>query len=292
MYKLVTSLVRPHSAPVAFARCMASGRNRYIRGGSNKQDVSQETKQLLEHAKESDDLSWQLGYGVQEPLEMDLTTEERKRALQYKVKYKGWKVNDGEDKVKYYPHAGEEIPQDPPAPVLMVKKMKQLTGEPYWIKDYADQLGKIIAVCSTLSNCYLSGLGESEKLGKLCFLPNTPSVGLLLFKIKHIIKITPLTFPNGMPDDFNPDTHGYKLTPKGEFIVTDRPAESLDSIASRADWMKIDNSMITREARKHWDKPFASPLGNNNYHDDTSWIDAGKADSQFEKNKPKNKKWS
>ena len=89
----------------------------------------------------------------------------------------------------------------------------------------------------------LIGLGKHADVGRLVFLPNTPSVGLHLFKVKHLIKITPVTFPNGIPDDFSPDTHGYKLTPKGEFIVTDIPGESLDSIAGRADWMKIDNDM-------------------------------------------------
>ena len=142
MLKVVTSLSRSPCAPISFARCMASGRNRYIRGGSNKQDVSPQTKQLLEEAKDPDDLSWQLGHGIQEPLEMDLTTEERKRAMQYKVKYKGWRANDGEDQVKYYPHAGEEVSQEPPSPVLMVKKMKTLIGESYWIKDYCAQIGE------------------------------------------------------------------------------------------------------------------------------------------------------
>jgi len=274
MLKIWTSIARPPGAPLTFARCMASGRGRYVKGGSNKQDVSPETKQLLEHARDPDDLSWQHGPGIQEPMEMDLTTEERKRAMQYKVKYKGWKINTGEDKVTYYPHAGEEIPQDPPSPVLMVEKIKNLQGEPYWLKDYCEQLG----------------LGTQEKIGKMAFLPNTPSVGLLLFKIKHLVKITPVTFPNGMPDDFSPDTHGFRLTSKGEFIVTDRPAESLDSIAMRADWMKITKDMIYKEARKHWVKPWNSPLGNSNYHVDNRWLDPAKASSQFEKNKPKKQK--
>jgi len=276
MYKVLTNLTKLPGAPLTFARCMASGRGRYIRGGSNKQDVSPETKQLLEQAKDPDDLSWQLGHGIQEPMEVDLTTKERKRAMQYKVKYKGWRINDGEDKVTYYPHAGEEISEEPPSPVLMVCKIKRLKGEPFWIRDYCDQIG----------------LGEYEKCGKLAFLPNTPSVGMLLFKIKHMVKITPVTFPNGMPDDFSPETHGFKLTSRGEFIVTDQPAESLDSIAMRADWMKITKEMIFKEARKHWDKPWSTPLGNHNYHVDSSWLDPAKAASQFEKNKPKNKKWS
>lgn len=276
MYKVVACLTRPQNGPISFVRCMASGRNRYIRGGSNKQDVSPETKQLLEQAKEPDDLSWQLGPGIQEPLEVDLATEERKRALQYKEKYKGYRINDGVEKVTYYPHAGEEISQEPPAPVLMVQKTKQLLGEPYWNKNFCEQIG----------------LGDLERVGKLSFLPNTPSVGFHLFKIKHLVKITPVTFPNGMPDDFSPETHGYNLTSKGEFIVTDRPGESLDSIAMRADWMKVDNEQVKKEARRIWDKPWSSPLGNNNYARDTSYADPAKADSQFVKNKTKNKKWS
>jgi len=273
---LLSGVSKSYTFSLNFVRCMASGRNRYIRGGSNKQDISPETKKLIEHARDPDDLSWQLGPGIQEPLQMDLTTEERKRALQYKVRYKGWRINDGEDKVTYYPHAGEEIPKEPPSPVLMVKKVKHLHGEPYWNKNYLEQIG----------------LGKHADVGRLVFLPNTPSVGLHLFKVKHLIKITPVTFPNGIPDDFSPDTHGYKLTPKGEFIVTDIPGESLDSIAGRADWMKIDNDMISRAARKLWDKPWNSPLGNSNYYTDNSWIDPAKAASQYEKNKAKNKKWS
>merc|ERR1719383_790341 len=97
----------------------------------------------------------------------------------------------------------KKIPEVPPSPVLMVSRVKKLYGEPYWIKDYCAQIG----------------LGVDEKCGKMAFLPNTPSVGLLLFKIKHLVKITPVTFPNGMPDDFSPETHGFKLTSKGEFIV-------------------------------------------------------------------------
>jgi len=274
---LVREFARPHTAPITMVRWMASGRNIYIKGGSNKQDISPETKKLIEEAKDPDDYSWQLGHGIQEPVEVDLTTEERTRAMQYKVKYKGYRINDGEEKVKYYPLAGEEVDnQPPPAPVLMVQKVKKLHGEPYWNKDYCEQIG----------------LGMPEKIGKLSFLPNTPSVGLLLFKIKHLVKITPVTFPNGMPENFNPDTHGYKLTSKGEFVVTDRPNESLDSIAARASWMKIELEQIKKEARITWDKPWNSPLGNSNYSKDTRWVDTYKAASQFEKNKPKNKKWS
>jgi len=261
-----------------FTRCMASGRNKYLRGGSNKQDISQETRDLIRQARDPDDLSWQEGPGVGQPREMDLTTEERTRATQYEMPYKGYavKIDNGVDQVKYWPLEGEEVEQEQPSPVLMVAKIKSLKGEPYYLKDYCEQIG----------------LGKHEELGKKVFLPNLPSVGLLLYKIKHIIKITPITFPQGMPEDFCPDTHGFKLTPMGEFIVTPTKGESPESIARRADWMKITNENIEKEARNQWESPFNSPLGNSNYHQDTGWLDMKKADSQYVKNKAVRRKWS
>jgi len=54
--------------------------------------------------------------------------------------------------------------------------------------------------------------------------------------------------------------------------------------------MKIDKEHWNKEARRHWDKPFASPLGNNNYHKENSWLYNSKKDSEFVKNQKK--KWS
>ena len=139
--RLLPSSVVPRAAPVR----AASGRSRYVRGGSNKQDITPEVRRLLEEAREPDDLSWQLGPGVREPLELDLNTEERTRAMQYKEKYKGYRShNNGEDKVKYYPHEGEEVDDQPPSPVLMVTRVKPLWGEPYYYKDFCFQIGETV----------------------------------------------------------------------------------------------------------------------------------------------------
>ena len=77
MYKVVSSLSRASvdCCPLYFSRVtMASGRNHYIKRGSNKQDISPETKKMIRDARDPDDHSWQLGHGIREPLEMDLTT--------------------------------------------------------------------------------------------------------------------------------------------------------------------------------------------------------------------------
>jgi hypothetical protein len=56
------------------------------------------------------------------------------------------------------------------------------------------------------------GLGEDEELSKRVVLANLPSVSLLLWKIKHLLAIKPVTFPNSFPDDFDPERDGSKLS--------------------------------------------------------------------------------
>jgi len=274
---LTSSVAAPHNKMAAGEqqrRGMARGRNFYIRGASNKQEISEETKELLKNARNPEDHSWKLGPGVREAVTMDPTTLERKRALQYTVPYLGEAINDGEDVVKYYPHEGEELPSDPPSPVLMVKRVKSLYGEPWFNKNYLQQIG----------------LGEKENLKKISILPNIPSVSLMLFKVKHLIEIKPVTFPNGMPDDFDPETHGYKLKPNGEFIVHPSLRVEPEALMAHADYMKVEREHIKRVAAAEWDRPFNSPLGHSNYHADTRWRDPEKADSQYVKNT--RKKWS
>eukprot|EP00088_Acartia_fossae_P037051 TRINITY_DN38242_c0_g1_i1.p1 TRINITY_DN38242_c0_g1~~TRINITY_DN38242_c0_g1_i1.p1 ORF type:complete len:305 (+),score=78.37 TRINITY_DN38242_c0_g1_i1:28-942(+) len=255
-------------------RGMARGRNYYITKGSNKQDISAETKELIRNARNPEDRRWQLGHGIQEPLEMDPRIEERKVATQYIVKYYGDNINDGDDVVRYYPHGGEEIPDITPAKVIMVKRVKALYGEPWYNKNYCEQLG----------------LGKNEKLSKLSFLPNIPSVSVILFKIKHLIEITPVTFPNGMPEDFDPDTHGYKLKLNGEFVVHPSLRADTDNLVSQADWMKLNYDDVTKEGRRHMKAPFKSILGHDHYWEDTRYMDNDKAMSQYHKNQKL--KWS
>ena len=54
------------------------------------------------------------------------------------------RINDGDDVVKYYPHAGEELPDGPPSPVLMVRRVKDLYAQPWFNKNYCSQIGQCI----------------------------------------------------------------------------------------------------------------------------------------------------
>jgi len=254
-------------------RGMARMRNYYLHGASNKQDISERTKELLKNVRDPEDRRWRLGPGVAEPQIMDPNTIERQRATQYIIKYRGETTN-ADNVVKYYPMEGEEESDEAPSPVLMVKRVKTLKGEPWFNVQYCEQIG----------------LGKKEKLRKLAFMPNIPSVNLILFKIKHLIEIKPVTFPNGMPDDFNPDTSGFQIKSNGEFIVHPSLKKDPEDAVQSAQWMKLTRDQIQQEGYTHYKTPYNSVVGSSTYHKDSRWRDNTKADSQYVKNLKK--KWS
>jgi len=273
--RLGNRMVRADPAVTAMCRrCMASGRGHYIRGASNKQDISEETRELLKQVRNPEEPKWKLGHGIQEPIVMDLSSEERKRATQYIQPYYGRARTTelgSDDTVQYYPNQEDTSTQPPPSPVLMVKRIKTLVGEPWYYCHYLEQIG----------------LGKRQHISKLSFLPNLPSVGLLLFKIKHLVQITPLTFPNGIPEDFDPEMDGSFLKSNGEFLIHPSLKVNPEEVADRADWMKLELHHIHREARRHWMKPFNTVLGNSNYYRDSRWIDNDAADTEARKNAKK-----
>ena len=83
--QIIYSQLAQHSLLSTSKPHAVRGRNKIVAGASNPQDLSQEARTLLQHAKDPDDLSWQPGYGIGEPLSLDVSTEERTRALQYEV---------------------------------------------------------------------------------------------------------------------------------------------------------------------------------------------------------------
>ena len=83
--QIISSQLAQHSLLSTSKPHAVRGRNKIVAGASNPQDLSQEACTLLQHAKDPDDLSWQPGYGIGEPLSLDVSTEERTRALQYEV---------------------------------------------------------------------------------------------------------------------------------------------------------------------------------------------------------------
>ncbi|CAI9738129.1 Hypothetical predicted protein [Octopus vulgaris] len=86
-----------------------------------------------------------------------------------------------------------------PSMLHMVSRVKTLKGRPQREK-------------ATMFALNLTGR-QNEKV----VLKNTPSINQMLNKVKHLIKITPITFPNGYPEE--KDFEHCLLKDNGEFVI-------------------------------------------------------------------------
>ncbi|ODM89437.1 39S ribosomal protein L30, mitochondrial [Orchesella cincta] len=95
----------------------------------------------------------------------------------------------------YFPRPGEKDPPVEPTKLFMVKRIRGLAGCPYWEKEYIKELGL-----------------QSRR--SIAIIKNTPTQNARLYKVKHLVQITPITMPQGMPED---PEHAF-LKENGEFI--------------------------------------------------------------------------
>ncbi len=109
----------------------ASGWHYYLSGGSNDSTVSEEVKDLIRNQKTIDNIDeWRRGHGIQDPVRLSIR-DRRDRD------------DDQHPDAVYFPHKGEEWPEEyTPSPVLLVKKVRRLRGEPYWHKETCERFGE------------------------------------------------------------------------------------------------------------------------------------------------------
>jgi len=88
----------------------------------------------------------------------------------------------------------------------VVYLIKPTKGRPWWEKDIVEKLG-------------LEG-----KLHQPVILKNIPSVNKQLDEVKHLIKIQPLMFPNGIPENESDWEHS-RINSLGEMVVVQRLEE-------------------------------------------------------------------
>ena len=145
------------------------------------------------HAENRD--QWAIEPGIGEPIQFDMRNEED--------------IDDDQSpNLIYWPHKGNiffrkdllffcclfrqflfpgEVldPDYKPSPVFLVRRVKKLSGVPYY---HRETLGKL-------------GIGEDNHLEKMIVVPNLPTMCAKLYSVKHLIEVKPLTFPMGFPDD-------------------------------------------------------------------------------------------
>ncbi|KAL3270694.1 hypothetical protein HHI36_021222 [Cryptolaemus montrouzieri] len=134
---------------------------------------------------------------------------------------------------KYYPrHPDFKDPPYEPTKLFRVQRIKPLKGVPYFEK-------------SILKDFKLDG-----KLSDVVILKNMKETNMKLWKIKHLIQIKPVTFPNGFPED----TNGTYLEENGELVIIQKISSEKMQLAEQfqKNVGKMDGDTLRRDSRKKW----------------------------------------
>lgn len=150
-----------------------------------------------------------------------------------------------------------------PAKLFRVERIKPYKGCPYWEKRILRDLGlgedvsrmpdHDIAI-SPLTSLLL----QIQPKREIAIVKNIPENNARLWKIKHLLKITPITFPFGEPTA--EDLSYTKLTPTGECIVVKEikvEQERLEETkAFQENPKRLDGVTLTRDTRLRWVNPW------------------------------------
>nr|CAG4648928.1 EOG090X0EYV [Polyphemus pediculus] len=139
----------------------------------------------------------------------------------------------------YYPRNPDQMdPPCEPSKVFMVQRTRSLKGKPYWDKSVMTQLG-------------LNG-SRSE----IAIIPNTPAMNAMLWKVKHLIQITPITFPQGISSDG--DITGAKLKENGELVFVPKLKNDALSLQleSSSEKPQLNGEDLAKYLRAKWLKPW------------------------------------
>uniref|UniRef100_A0A1Y1KQ81 Uncharacterized protein n=1 Tax=Photinus pyralis TaxID=7054 RepID=A0A1Y1KQ81_PHOPY len=137
---------------------------------------------------------------------------------------------------KYYPKdPNHKDPPYEPSKLFKVQRIKHIKGCPYWEKNI-------------LKEFKIDG-----KLNNYAIIKNIPENNARLWRIKHLVKIVPVTFPNGFPDD----SWGTYLKENGELLVTKALKPQEDKLIATEKFVKdpkrLDGDTLRRESRKRWE---------------------------------------
>lgn len=136
--------------------------------------------------------------------------------------------------------ADHEDPPVEPCKLFRVQRIKPVKGNPYWEKHLLQELG-------------LDG-----KQADFTVVKNIPENNARLWKIKHLIKVTPITFPHGEPTE--KDIKHTVLKSNGECIVTkeigpvEERVKALESFEK--DPKRLDTDLLKRDSRLKWQNPW------------------------------------
>ncbi|KAK3868131.1 hypothetical protein Pcinc_026453 [Petrolisthes cinctipes] len=143
---------------------------------------------------------------------------------------------------KYYPRYADEVdPPYKPTPLHLVTRTRCLKKKPWWDRDIMKRIG-------------LDG-----KRSTVTILKNNPENNAMLWKVKHMVKVTPIHLPPDLPDDADPN-HCF-IKENGEFVYSHavgvEDAQLEDTTNSAVKW---NQKFVDTHTRKNWDHPWQLKL--------------------------------
>lgn len=147
----------------------------------------------------------------------------------------------------YYPRPGEVDPPYEPSKLFMVQRIADWNGTEYWCK-------KIL---------FDFKLDKAFRKGKVVIVKNTPDNNEKLWKIKHLVKITPITFPDGMPGE--DDLFSTYLNHKGELEIKkniDGETKVKEIVEMKANPISLKKMDLRKQSLAVWEQGWKSPWDN------------------------------
>ncbi|GFT29922.1 39S ribosomal protein L30 [Nephila pilipes] len=140
------------------------------------------------------------------------------------------------DKVKEYRKRSEVGFE--PSKLFMVWRVATLIGRPMWEKEA------------------IIKLGLADHKVKYAIVKNTASNNKFLWSIKHLIRVKPITFPDGFPTE--EDAYSTFLKQTGELIVTPRLKINPEDLGRDPDVerKKLDPRSIREDLRLKWNQGY------------------------------------
>lgn len=151
------------------------------------------------------------------------------------IKYKGF---------TYYPRPGEIDPPCEPSKLFMVQRIADWKGTEYWCK-------KIL---------FDFKLDKAFRKSKISIIKNTPDNNEKLWKIKHLVKITPIKFLNGEPQES--DVFATYLNYKGELEIKkniDGETTVKEVMEAKANPISLKKSDLRKQSLNVWQSGWKNP---------------------------------
>ncbi|CAK1599494.1 unnamed protein product [Parnassius mnemosyne] len=142
--------------------------------------------------------------------------------------------------IVYYPrHPDHKDPEYTPSKLFRVERIRPTKNNPWWLKTILKEL-------------------KIDEANRVTIVKNIPEVNARLWKIKHLIKVTPITFPYGEPTEA--DINYTVLKENGQCVVTktlEPQASQIEALEKfETDKSKMDSTTIKNDSRYKWNTAF------------------------------------